>query len=161
MACHLEFIKILMLGGVFVIAVAGVALPWCAQGREFTLGNLFSGGVLLAAALCHLLDDAQDGISDAIDDGTLDEFPWAPLFFGLGYLFMMTLEHSVIACVQARLKNGSPETPDFGRMPFAEEPLLDEKLGHERSSSGQLLDRTSSPRSLWRTRAVGSRGQGR
>jgi zinc transporter ZupT len=146
MTCNIECIKFAMLGAVFVIAVVGVALPWCAKERSFTLCNLFSGGVLLAAALCHLLDDAQDGIGKAISEGALPDFPWAPLLFGLGYLFMLMIEHSVAACLQARLQRDQ-QTPELGHSTFPEKVLGDDKssLPTHLALSRSLSGNSSSP----------------
>jgi zinc transporter ZupT len=140
--------KWLIVGIIFSTSIVGVALPRFAKSRDFTLGNLFSGGILIAAALCHLLDDAQDGISDAIDDGVLPDFPWAMLLFGLGYIFMLvsliescpyklvmilcllkmkSLENVVLRYVESTLED-SPSTIaslDFGSNAFAE-PLVDD-----------------------------------
>jgi hypothetical protein len=96
--CDLQCTKWAIAGAVTFTSIIGVALPWVAKDREFILGSLFSGGILIAAALCHLLDDAQDGISDAIDEGSLPDFPWAMLLFACGYLFMMVSAIPKIDC---------------------------------------------------------------
>mmetsp|Transcript_33917 Transcript_33917/g.72416 ORF Transcript_33917/g.72416 Transcript_33917/m.72416 type:complete len:322 (-) Transcript_33917:185-1150(-) len=75
-------------GGVIplVLRESSLASPRACTSHLLSLGSLFSGGLLLAAGLVHLLPDATEGLSK------LGDFPFGGLFCGCGLLGMMVLE---------------------------------------------------------------------
>ena len=102
--------KILVTVGIFLCSLIGVGLPLLSwKQSNFVIGNLFSGGILISAAVVHFLGDANEDIEDAIEAGSLPEFPWAEMVLASGFLFMVTLETSVAAFVEGRVHNDTAE----------------------------------------------------
>ena len=128
--CDLLCVKMIILGACALVAVVGVLLPiWISSKEKPTaVGMLISGGILLAASLCHLLADASTEIAL-----TEDKFPWAQFAFGSGYLFILSIETAVSAALSRKSK--SPRCCDSSSGPLSE-PLVDERselVKHEHS----------------------------
>ncbi|KAG8465484.1 hypothetical protein KFE25_002791 [Diacronema lutheri] len=69
-----------------LIALIGLSLPARLQGSEFLpVASAFGGGVILSAALVHMLPDAS-----ACE--ALSSFPWGPTMLASGYLFLLSVE---------------------------------------------------------------------
>eukprot|EP01084_Bolivina_argentea_P172495 298811_1 len=72
---NLHSFKQIMVFVIFLFGFIGVISPrlFNAYGSNLSYASLFSSGVLLSAAMVHLLGDAADGLADS----PLPDFPWA------------------------------------------------------------------------------------
>ncbi|KAJ1639184.1 Zinc/iron permease [Pavlovales sp. CCMP2436] len=72
------------------VAFVGVRLPtrMPKRSRLMPIANAFGGGVILSAALVHLLPEASGCTA-------LGSFPWGPTCLAMGYLFLLSIEISV------------------------------------------------------------------
>jgi len=70
--------------------------------RVLALGNTFGGGVLLAAGLVHLTNDAIEDFSDASEDSWSKryDFPWATFFVVMGFIVTLFVEESVLLMLE-------------------------------------------------------------
>ena len=87
--------RLIALSTIFLAGLSGAALPFLISARHprlLGLLNAAAAGVFLAAALVHLLDDAEQnpGLQrwSTMDDG-LYKFPWAPAFCLGGFLLLL------------------------------------------------------------------------
>jgi hypothetical protein len=97
--CDIFCVKMIILGATTATAVVGLVLPaWISKHEKATaVGMLTSGGILLAASLCHLLADASTEAAKAAPD----KFPWAQCAFGVGYLFIQSIESVSASALRA------------------------------------------------------------
>lgn len=91
-----------------LIALLGLSLPArIKESKMMSIANAFGGGVILSAALVHMLPEASHCAE-------LGEFPWGPTLLCAGYLFLLSTEAIVnkiagaaamhsLACCQAPL----------------------------------------------------------
>jgi len=96
--------KILFAFILFFVAFAGGLAPiilssFSISGRIISVGNAFAGGVLLAAAVVHLLPDAVDALTDlgtsiesGLQRGSTDVFPIANVIAIVAFLLLMLLD---------------------------------------------------------------------
>eukprot|EP00486_Rosalina_sp_Unknown_P009536 CAMPEP_0201590666 /NCGR_PEP_ID=MMETSP0190_2-20130828/180542_1 /ASSEMBLY_ACC=CAM_ASM_000263 /TAXON_ID=37353 /ORGANISM="Rosalina sp." /LENGTH=413 /DNA_ID=CAMNT_0048047309 /DNA_START=14 /DNA_END=1255 /DNA_ORIENTATION=- len=96
----LKSLKISLIIIIFCSGVFGVLSPRLFKpfGSRLSYASLLSSGVLLAAALVHLLGDAADGLESAPLPKTADgdPFPWAYLFCGGSFYFLYFFERFVL-----------------------------------------------------------------
>lgn len=71
------------------------------RGMAYSIGNMFSAGVMVSAGFCHLLADAERRLHSE------DAFPWAPFLCALG--FLLTLFADEVATNMSRPKGESSD----------------------------------------------------
>ena len=78
-------------GSLFVIGLLGVFSPIYLRGNAalFSFGNMVAAGVLLGAALCHQLADADDDFEKACSH---TDFPWSYCLCGISFLVLLIIE---------------------------------------------------------------------
>jgi zinc transporter ZupT len=78
------------------VALLGIGLPtrMPKESRVMPVANAFGGGVILSAALVHMLPEASECAA-------LGSFPWAQTMLAAGYLFLLSVEISVDRFSQA------------------------------------------------------------
>jgi len=85
---------------IWLSAVAGVLGSYFASKnkRLLGLGNTFGGGVLLAAGLVHLTNDAFEEFDNADEDSWCKRynFPWAAFFVSMGFVITLLIEVTVL-----------------------------------------------------------------
>ena len=89
---------------IFATALLSTVAPLCIINTSesiFSIGNMMTSGVLLAAALTHQLADASstldhsDDESEGEGEGEGRQYPWAMLIAGLTFIAFLILEESV------------------------------------------------------------------
>jgi len=118
----------------FAVALLGVSLPSVIghNSTVFPLVNAFGGGIILAAALVHMLPEAS-----TCDQ--LQRFPWGPFMLAVGYLFLLSVELIVDRsgdknCARKLGCCRSPSTPPSSLEPLNEGNSPDgniEGVGHD------------------------------
>lgn len=95
-------LKLISTFAILLVALAGGALPVIRARSKFdkkskflTYGNAFSGGVLLGAALLHLLPEAIEGWQDLYPNST---YPWIELLVASGVLLVLFVEKVLVGC---------------------------------------------------------------
>jgi len=74
--------------------------------RVLSLGNTFGGGVLLAAGLVHLTNDAFENFEKASEDSWAKryDYPWAAFFVCLGFLVTLVIEVTVLQIIDGTIR---------------------------------------------------------
>eukprot|EP01084_Bolivina_argentea_P089966 162192_1 len=82
--------KATMICIIFCSGLFGVLSPrlFRPYGSKLSYASLFSSGILLSAAIVHLLGDA----SEALSESPLPDFPWAYFFCGLSFYLLYFFE---------------------------------------------------------------------
>lgn len=106
----------------FVVAFGGGVAPILLSsfsGRIISVCNAFAGGVLLAAAIVHLLPDAVDelqGLGNSIESGlsrgSSDTFPIANVIAIVAFLLLMILDSWLSTLVGKHHSHGPGELAD-------------------------------------------------
>ena len=89
---NLTAFKGVMIAVIFMSGLFGVLSPrlFKPYSSRLSYASLFSSGILLSAALVHLLFDASQGLAESFD------FPFAFFFCGLSFYFLYFFERWVI-----------------------------------------------------------------
>lgn len=125
---HLE-LQAVALCSILVVGTVGVLLPLKVHGEPTLLAlcNLFSAGVLLAAALVHLGPDAAEGVATALPD--LD-FPLAGCLAGTAFLVLHVL-HEVMQDGQSSAHNHVNHTDHASHTDHAKRKMAHTRVGAE------------------------------
>ena len=114
MNVNITTLKISLIIIIFFSGVFGVLSPRLFKpfGSRLAYASLLSSGVLLSAALVHLLGDAADGISESSPlpktaDG--DAYPWAYFFCGASFYFLYFFERFALHSLSHKKKNNNNE----------------------------------------------------
>eukprot|EP01083_Nonionella_stella_P167841 565078_1 len=87
---NLSTFKAIMIGAIFCSGLFGVLSPrlFRPYGSKLSYASLFSSGILLSAAIVHLLGDADKNLSNS----PLPDFPWAYFLCGLSFYLLYFFE---------------------------------------------------------------------
>ena len=100
-------LKIFFIVVIFVCGWFGVLSPRCFDpfGKRLTYGNLFSSGVLMSAALVHLLGDATGDLEDSPLPKTADgeSYPWGFLVCALSFYCLFIIERLFIGMYMSNM----------------------------------------------------------
>eukprot|EP01084_Bolivina_argentea_P144042 252820_1 len=91
---NLSTFKAIMIGAIFCSGLFGVLSPrlFRPYGSKLSYASLFSSGILLSAAIVHLLGDADKSLSNS----PLPDFPWAYFLCGLSFYLLYFFERFFI-----------------------------------------------------------------
>ena len=102
-----DHLKIFFIVVIFVCGWFGVLSPRCFDpfGKRLTYGNLFSSGVLMSAALVHLLGDATGDLEDSPLPKTADgeSYPWGFLVCALSFYCLFIIERLFIGMYMSNM----------------------------------------------------------
>jgi len=132
---------------VWAAAMVGFLFSLMCSGnpRVLALGNTFGGGVLLAAGLVHLTNDAIEDFADASEDSWSKryDFPWATFFVVMGFLVTLFVEESVLLILGIR---EAKHSWDILNEPFNTSKTLDKDSAQGgREGQNPSTGRQSSP----------------
>ena len=94
---------IILLTGLFGVLSPRLFKPY---GNKLSYASLFSSGILLSAAVVHLLGDASEGLSES----PLPDFPWAYFLCGLSFYALYFFERWVIHLLVHNHKHDHDDT---------------------------------------------------
>jgi len=99
-------------GIIWLSAVVGflASYVFAKNPRILSLGNTFGGGVLLAAGLVHLTNDAFEIFESADEDNWSKRYgyPWAAFFVCSGFLVTLVIEVTVLQIIDETRKDDAP-----------------------------------------------------
>ena len=98
--------KIILMLCIFVSGLCGIVTPRCFDpfGDNISYANLVSCGVIMAAALVHLLPDASKGAISA-------SYPWSYVIFGASFIGLFSFERILIHTLLHRQHHHPADVP--------------------------------------------------
>ena len=104
---NLTVFKAVMICIIFLSGLGGVMSPrlFRPYSSRLSYASLFSSGILMAAAIVHLLGDSAEGLSES----PLPDFPWAYFFCGTSFYLLYFFERWIIHLIAHNHKKNDNE----------------------------------------------------